>query len=206
MSDNRNQGLYDETTRFVNDPASAQLLATSVIKKTKPDTALIDMSTLIQNGVGAGWRATGGVYVKPGSGIGQTKETGKVSVVSPENGPASIWVEGDNKETSAGSGSGGLFAGIFGEDSAQDGEDGSTEIMLDQEKGGAVDNRNNVKRNLIIAAGVVLAVILLAGGIIGFIRILRIPAAGGKKKRKKKKRKRKKRKVKRSSGGGRRRQ
>ncbi len=206
VSDNRNQGLYDETTRFVNDPASAHLLATSVIKKTKPDTALIDMSTLIQNGVGAGWRATGGVYVKPGSGIGQTKETGKVSVVSPENGPASIWVEGDNKETSAGSGSGGLFAGIFGEDSAQDGEDGSTEIMLDQEKGGAVDNRNNVKRNLIIAAGVVLAVILLAGGIIGFIRILRIPAAGGKKKRKKKKRKRKKRKVKRSSGGGRRRQ
>lgn len=196
--DNRNQGLYDETTRFVNDPASAQLLAASVIKRAKPDAALLDMSAMAPNGGGAGWRGTGSALAKPGSGISQTKETGKVTVVSPENGPTSILVAGEDSKTGTGSSQGGLFAGISGEDYTQDEEGGYAEILLDQEKGGAVDTRKDAKRNFIIAAGIALAVVLLVGGILLLVKTLRIPAAGGKRKRKKKKRKRKKHKKKKS--------
>ncbi len=192
-SDNRNQGLYDDTTRFVNDPAASQLLASSIIKGTKPGAELIDMSA-------AGLTGTGNIGVKPGNGIVQTKENGKVSVVSPENGPASILVSGENSGNNGEGSQGGLFAGILGDDYIEGGEDGYSEILLDQENGGAVDNRKNLKRNLIIAAGIALAAIFVTGGIFLFVKSFSMPATGRKKKRRKKKRK-----VKRKPGRRRRR-
>lgn len=193
-NDNRNQGLYDETTRFVNDPANAQLLATSIIKGTNPGTGFTDMSAAAGL-IGAGNRGTGGIGIKTGSSISQTKETGKVSVVSPENGPASIWVSGENSGNSGEGSAEGLFVGITEDSSKQDGKDGYAEIMLDQKNGGAVDSRKNVKRNIIIAAGITLAGILLTGVIFAFVRTLRMPAAGNKKKRKKKRRKKRRHNV-----------
>lgn len=186
-NDNRNQGLYDDITRFVNDPAASQLIASSIIKGTKPGAELVDMSAGAGlTGTGTGNRGTGNLGLKPGSGIGQTKENGKVSVISPENGPASILVSGENSGNSSEGSLGSLFAGISGEDYGGSGEDGYGEILLDQENGGAVDNRKNVKRNIIIAAGIALAVILLSGGIFFLVNTLRMPAAGKKKRRKKK--------------------
>ena len=198
-SDNRNQGLYDDTTRFVNDPAASQLLASSIIKGTKPGAGLIDMSAAAGL-TGTGNRGTGNIGVKPGNGIFQTKENGKVSVVSPENGPASILVSGENSGNNGEGSLGGLFAGILGDDYIEGGEDVYSEILLDQENGGAVDNRKNVKRNLIIAAGIALAVIIVTGGIFFLVKSFSMPAAGRKKKRRKKKRK-----VKRKPGRRRRR-
>lgn len=193
-NDNRNQGLYDDTTRFVNDPAGAQLISSSVVKGTKPGTGLTDMSA-IAGLIGTGNHGTGSTGIKPGSGISQTKQTGKVSVVSPENGPASILISGENSGNSGDGSAGGLFAGITGEGSKQDGKDEYAEIMLDQENGGAVDGRKNLKRNVIIAAGIALAGILLTGVIFAFVRSLRMPAAGNKKKRKKKRRKKRRHNV-----------
>lgn len=198
--DNRNQGLYDETTRFVNNPASAQLLTADVIRRAKPDAALIDMSAVHLNGAVTGRRGPTAVAVKPG-GLSQTKETGKVSVILPENGPAGILIAGENSASGTTGNAGGILAGISGQDSVEEEENAYTEIILDQEKGGAVENQKNVKKTILVAVCMILAVILSAGGIFFLIRGLRMPVAGGRKKRRKKKRKRKKSKRKQRKRG-----
>lgn len=196
--DNRNQGLYDDTTRFVNDPAASRLIDSSVIRGNKPEAELVDLSAgagLTGSGTG-NWK-TGNTEFRPGGGISRTKESGKVSVVSPENGPASILISGEN---SVNSGESGLYAGISGEAFDESKEDSYAEILLDQENGGAVDDHKNVKRKIVIAAGIALASVLVTGGIFFLIKALRMPTAG-KKKRRKKRRKVKRRPKRRKRSG-----
>lgn len=189
-NDNRNQGLYDDTTRFVNNPAGAQLISTSVVKSDKTNPLLTDLSTGM---------AAAGSTIKTGGrrsgSIAQAKETGKVSIVSPENGPASILVSEGSSRINGDDSSEGLLPDITGDHLMQDEETGFEEIMLDQENGGAVDDQKSVKRNLMITFGAAFAAFLAVGGVIFFlVKRKRTPVYAKKKKKKKKKKKRRSRK------------
>lgn len=190
--DNRNQGLYDETTQFVNNPASAQLISSPVVKNdsTSTDETLTDMSVkappVSNNRTAAG-----------NSSIGQARAKGKVSVIAPEDGPASILVSGKENGILEGDSSQGLLAEIIGAHPAEE-ESNSEEILLDQKSGGAIDNRKNEKRNRLIVAGIALAVSVAAGtGIFVFVKKKSSLLAGTKKK----KRKKRKRPTKKRSAG-----
>lgn len=175
---NMNQGLYDETTRFVNDPLNAEAILAAVISG-KGKTP----------GTGTAASGTAGA-LKPG-GKRETDRTdftggGKVSVIDPKDGPSAIVIGG---ESSGGS----------GESLKTDGESGgSGEIRLDKEKGGAVrslGDRIKEHKPLVLVVGIAIIVILgvflflFVGGGDRYDR-----PAGRKKKKKKKRRKRKKKK------------
>ncbi|MDE7250682.1 MAG: hypothetical protein K2N82_12560, partial [Lachnospiraceae bacterium] len=135
---------------------------------------------------------------------GLAKARGKVSVISPENGPASILVSKGNTGTSDGDQLGSFLSGLSGENF--DGntgnilgegtslEDGQEEIMLDQKNGGAIDNRKGERRKQIIIISTILAgLIIIAGGVLLLlVKRTGYPIAGAKKKKKKKRRRRKK--------------
>lgn len=200
---NRDQGLYDETTRFSNDPASAQKIDSSIIKRDIAETLLHNLSA------GAASVVTGNHGTGTGS-IGQAKAKGKVSVISPENGPASILVSKGNNGASDGDQPGSFLSGLSGDNFNGNagnilGEgtslgDDQEEIMLDQKNGGAVDNRKSERRKRIVIIGAILAgVIIIAGGVILlFVKRTGYPIAGAKKKKKKKRRRRKKKPARRS--------
>lgn len=185
---NRDQGLYDDTTRFTNDPANAQKIDASIVERDKTSTLF--------NHLTAGAASAIGGKNNMSNVIGQTKGNGKVNVISPENGPASILVskDGDGQPD-------GLLGGMNGENSDGDawGEgnsqgNGSEEIMLDQKNGGAVDNRKNEKRKQIITFGASCAGIIavVSGGIFLFLKRKKLVLIGAKKKKKKRRRYRKK--------------
>lgn len=194
VDDNRNQGLYDETTQFVNNPASAQLISSPVVKSDSTDETLTDMS--VKAPPASNNRTAAG-----NSSIGRVRAKGKVSVIAPEDGPASILVSGKESGISEGDSSQGLLAEMIGAHPVEE-ESNSEEILLDQKSGGAIDNRKNEKRNRIIAAGIVLAGSVAAGtGIFVFVKKKSSLLAGAKKK----KRKKRKRPVKKRSAGRKRR-
>lgn len=197
----RDEGLYDETTRFTNDPASAEPISSSIVKREGKEKTPVNLTT------GAAAQAAG--KNSAGSGKADLSGTkGKVSVISPKNGPASIRVSkdisGDREETSreempdgllAGAdkqGSGGKAGGLFGKGSQEGSESG--EILLDQEKGGAVDNRKSELRSRIILICVVSAGIVAAIAVIVLLikRNGTAPAAVRRRKRRRKQRKKKK--------------
>ena len=107
-----------------------------------------------------------------GSGLLLDKVKDKVSVISPGKGPSSIMVSGGGADSTDGflsgingENPGGAEGGLYADGTL--GENGSEEILLDQENGGAVDNRKNEKRNRIIMISAILAgIIILAGGIL----------------------------------------
>lgn len=174
--DNRNEGLYDETTQFVNDPSNAQTIPTEIVK-SNVDTKLVDMTVKAP------------VTIKTGSGAaaGQVKTRGNVSVVAPEDGPSSILVSKEENEFLTGSRQEDLFGEAEGGESAK--AENVEEIVLDQENGGAVDVQKNKTRKLLIIAGAVLAAGLIIGGCIFFFIENRDKApVEGKKRRKKKRR------------------
>lgn len=185
---NRDQGLYDDTTRFKNDPANAQKIDSSVVERDKTSTLF--------NHLAAGAASVIGGKNNTSNVIGQMKGNGKVNVISPENGPASILVskDGDGQPDS-------LLGGMNGDNSDGDawGEgdsqgNSSEEIMLDQKNGGAVDNRKNEKRKQIITFGASCAGIIavVSGGIFLFLKRKKLALIGAKKKKKKRRRYRKK--------------
>lgn len=187
---NRDQGLYDETTRFTNDPANAQKIDSSIINRDKASTLLDDLS----KGAAA---VIAGKKETTANSIGQVKAKGKVSVLSPEKGPASIVVSkdnalGENQSGSLLSGTGGENSGgndssVWGENASLD--NGSEEILLDRKNGGAVDNRkNDLKKRILLFGTASVGVVAVAGGSI-FLLLKRrdwmLAGKAGKKKRKK---------------------
>lgn len=190
---NRDQGLYDDTTRFTNDPSSAQKIDSSIVKRDKNGNLLPDLST----GVTA---AIAGKNKTNAGNIGHTKAKGKVSVISPENGPSSILVSKGNNGISDGNSSDSLLSGENGENAggSTDGimgsgttlEDGSEEIMLDQENGGAADNRKGEQRKQIVIVAASAGMAAAAGSVIFLlIKKMGYSFAGVKKKRRRRRRK-----------------
>ena len=121
--DNQNQGLYDPTTQFVNDPEDAQKIPSPIIRDDGGYPALIDLSQGIPGSVPEGSQGSGNQG--GGSGGSQARTDGRVSVVAPEDGPSSILItaadDNDSDETAP------------SEDSTQPVQE---EILLDQEDGG----------------------------------------------------------------------
>ena len=174
--DNRNEGLYDETTQFVNNPADAQVIPNEIVKGNV-DTKLADLTV----------KAPAAIKTGSGGAAGQIKTSGNVSVVAPWDGPSSILVSKEENEFLTGSQPEDLLGEAAGEASAKD--DNVEEIVLDQEKGGAVDTQGNKTKKLLIIAGAVLAAgLLIGGGILFFIGNRDQVPASGKRKRKKKRR------------------
>ncbi|NBJ99276.1 hypothetical protein D5282_18710 [bacterium 1xD8-48] len=194
-NDNMSQGLYDEETRFTNNPADAQNISSTVVKENNLHPELVDMSKGSAAQIGNKTLA-GSV----GAGAGAAKGSGKVSVVAPKEGPDSIVVNGGaggaaGEGGGAGGGAGGGEAGIsgtYGEGSGTDGGSSlSGEIRLDKKNGGAVAEKDNAKMKWIIGGGVVAALVI--AGIVIFI-------LAGKRSRGRKHKKPVRRKKKRPDG------
>lgn len=185
---NRDQGLYDETTRFTNDPSTAQKIPSSVIEKDGAGNPLFNLST--------GAAATIGGKKGTGVNLGLDKVKDKVSVISPEKGPSSILVSGSGNGELAGFDSwldGGNEGELFAEGAA--GESNSEEILLDQKNGGAVENQKGEKRKrIILFSAIVIGILLLAGGIILFVIKRKNQEPIRRRKRKKRRRRRRKKK------------
>lgn len=151
--DNQNQGLYDPTTQFVNDPADAKKIPSPIIREDIGYPALIDLSQGVPGSVPGGSQGGGNNGSKSqsgGNGGSQAREDGKVSVVAPEDGPSSILItEADDKDSGETTPS---------EDSAQSAQE---EILLDQEGGGVKKEKDSFSlAKWMIPVGV--AVVLIA--------------------------------------------
>lgn len=188
-NDNMSQGLYDEETRFTNNPADAQNITSTVVKENNLHPELVDMSKGSAAQIGNKTLA-GSV----GAGAGAAKGSGKVSVVAPKEGPDSIVVNG-GAGGAAGEGTGGGedgISGTYGEGSRTDGDSSlSGEIRLDKKNGGAVVEKDNAKMKWII--GGIAAAVLVIAGIVIFI-------LAGKRSRDRKHKKPVRRKKKRPAG------
>lgn len=188
-NDNMSQGLYDEETRFTNNPADAQNITSTVVKENNLHPELVDMSKGSAAQIGNKTLA-GSV----GAGAGAAKGSGKVSVVAPKEGPDSIVVNG-GAGGAAGEGTGGGedgISGTYGEGSGTDGDSSlSGEIRLDKKNGGAVVEKDNAKMKWII--GGIAAAVLAIAGIVIFI-------LAGKRSRDRKHKKPVRRKKKRPAG------
>ncbi|NBJ94152.1 hypothetical protein D5281_16550 [bacterium 1xD42-62] len=194
---NRDEGLYDETTRFKNDPSSAESISSSVVKREGKEIPPINLTT----GAAAAIAGKNGAETGNATLLGTI---GKVSVISPKNGPASILVSKGEGEASAEDMPDGLVAGIkdeslteklgglFGGEYAE--EDGAGEIVLDQEKGGAVDNSKSERRKRILIFGAALtgaAAVIVGIGVI-LVKKTGVVLADSKRKKRRKKHRRKK--------------
>ncbi len=162
-SNNADQGLHDESTQLVNDPASAQKITASVIRGNETNTELVDMSQRVA-------ASTGSKVRLGGSGQKGTQAENKVSVVSPENGPASIFIAKGEEDPSggaegeaAGEGQAKLDEGIPGESISGEGEGfAGEEILLDQKNGGVKSNSNEKRNHVLMWSGIA---VVLAGGL-----------------------------------------
>lgn len=196
---NLDEGLYDETTRFTNDPSSAQKISSSVTRSEGNGNALADFSQGISSSIGGKKGA--------GNGLMPDKIKDKVSVISPEKGPSSILVSGGSGTFGEDSPEG-FLSGISGEGSGDAlGGNGSGEILLDQENGGAVEDRKSEKSSRIITISAVLAAIASLSGV-GIFFVIKgksqIPVRRKKKRRRRRRKKRPVRRRKRPAGRGRR--
>lgn len=188
-NDNMSQGLYDEETRFTNNPADAQNIPNSVVRENNLHPELVDLSkgNVAQTG---GKTLSGSV----GAGAGAAKENGKVSVVAPEAGPDSIVIAGagdaggENGAGDADKESGGISGfGGSGDGAAKDGE-ASGEIRLDKKNGGAFVEKNSEKTKWIIAGAA--AAVLVIVGIAAFVLAGRRSEGGRRRKPARRRRKR----------------
>lgn len=202
--DNRNDGLYDENTQFKNDPSSAEQIESSVVRGDEQHSDLVDMSKGTAAGIGgASLQNPGGKWAVSG---------GKVSVVSPEKGPASIHIakgKGTSSKTSDTAGLKGLTGweevpsgddalekegGFDGEDSVlgetvaagsdEAGEGEGEEIRLDQKRGGAIEEAHGQKWGKVLIG---IGILVLSGGLgLGGFFVVKSKgslAGAGKKKR-----------------------
>lgn len=158
-------GLNDENTQLVNDPSSAQKITSSVIRGDAAHTQLVDMSQ--QAAAASGTVRTGGSKK-------WTQSGNKVSVVSPENGPSSIFIskgDGTSPESLEGEGNGegqaedaggGDLLGESGGGFPDDGSAGGEEILLDRKNGGVQKTDEGNGKRVLMIAGII---ILVAGGL-----------------------------------------
>lgn len=174
--DNRNEGLYDETTQFVNNPADSQVISTEIVKSDAPEMKPIDLTV----------KAPASIKTGTGTAAGQVKTRGNVSVIAPEDGPSSILVSKEENTFLTGSQSGEFPEAASGDDFVQN--ENREEILLDQENGGAVDTQKNKRKNLLVVMGAVMTAGLIAGGVILFFIRYRGAEPARRKKRRKKKR------------------
>lgn len=205
IGDNRNEGLYDENTQFKNDPSSAQQITSPVVRGDGQNSELADLSGKAAAGAG------GGVQLQNAGGK-WTGSAGKVSVISPEKGPAGIqvskaagtgtknrtgWEEVSAKESGDdvfGDEENSFETGdsIPGETEAvgaeeAEGSDGE-EIRLDQKNGGAADDSSKgIGSKVLAGAGIAAASGTLGAG--GFLLVRAKGGFGGAEKRKKRKKK-----------------
>lgn len=183
---NVNEGLYDDNTQFVNDPDSAEKITSSVIRKSNLDTSLVDMSRRTT--------AAGGGVRPAGNSGKQIRSEGKVTVVSPENGPSSIFVAKDDDNTSGETKDEETSDAILDEteDNLAGEEEGAQgeEILLDRKNGGAESSDSGKRSRVLIWVGI--AIVLLGGlglGIFAFVKSKGVLALSKKKKPNKKKKK-----------------
>lgn len=183
---NVNEGLYDDNTQFVNDPDSAEKITSSVIRKSNLDTSLVDMSRRTT--------AAGGGVRPAGNSGKQIRSEGKVTVVSPENGPSSIFVAKDDDNTSGETKEEETGDAILDEteDNSVGGEEGAQgeEILLDRKNGGVESSDSGKRSRVLIWVGI--AIVLLGGlglGIFAFVKSKGVLALSKKKKPNKKKKK-----------------
>lgn len=147
--DNMDDGLYDDETRFTNNPSDAQNIPTSIIMGDGKNKGLADLSK------GNSARKV------PLAGSNKGKEItydGKVTVIDPEDGPSSILITKED----------GKDAAVEGSDAAAEEEkevgNNVEEIMLDRANGGVIDNSRNGGGSSIPMVCVVLVVLAVAGG------------------------------------------
>lgn len=183
---NVNEGLYDDNTQFVNDPDSAEKITSPVIRKSNLDTSLVDMSRRTT--------AAGGGVRPAGNSGKQIRSEGKVTVVSPENGPSSIFVAKDDDNTSGETKEEETGDAILDEteDNSVGGEEGAQgeEILLDRKNGGVESSDSGKRSRVLIWVGI--AIVLLGGlglGIFAFVKSKGVLALSKKKKPNKKKKK-----------------
>lgn len=181
-SDNVSQGLYDESQSFVHESGEVHPIQSTVVRDRELMSGLVDMS----QGTAA---QVVGKPSTPGSGRAPVKA--RVSVVAPEDGPASIHV--------AGTGGQGLENGQITDSQTSDGE-GQTdrlenesageEIRLDQTNGG-VQGSNKMKISMPVLAGCAAAAAAVLGGAAYFLITGRRSAPGKRRKRPARKKKKK---------------
>lgn len=178
-NDNMSQGLYDDETRFTNNPADAQNITNTVVRENNLHPELVDMSKGSAAQIG-GKTLSGSV----GAGASSAKGSGKVSVVAPGEGPDSIVIAGLGGMGSGGAGGidgeGGGISGAGGSDGGAGDADSSGEIRLDKKNGGAIVEKDNTKTKWIIAG--VAAALLVAVGITVFVLAGR--RSGGRRRKK----------------------
>lgn len=183
---NQKEGLYDESTRFVNDPANAQNISSSVIGNKDLHSDLVDMSQGAAAVIGGRPKAggSGGSTDGETKTAGEIKAAGRVSVVDPADGPAGILVAGrEGWKMSGGEG----IAALTPEEG-----NGSEEILLDQKNGGAVDENKKNERNLPLIIGVAAAVVIAVAAMVAVALAAKRKRAGTGKKKKRRPKKKKK--------------
>ena len=153
---NMNEGLYDTTTQFTNNPSNAQNIPSSIIGNSNTAEGLIDLSAM------AGQTSSGSALAAKGKGAAKT--TGKVSVVAPKDGMSGILVSNAENDASPGEGEkGGFTEDAQGQEMSAD---GSMEIKLDKENGGIIGGHKNGLGKILPMAGLGIALILIIGLII----------------------------------------
>lgn len=150
---NMNEGLYDTTTQFTNNPSNAQNIPSSIIGNDNAAQGLIDLSAM------AGQASSGSAPAAKGKGA--AKATGKVSVVAPKDGMSSILVSNAENDASFSEGEkGGLTEDAQGQEMPAD---GSMEIKLDKENGGIIGGHKSGLGKVLPMAGLGIALILIIG-------------------------------------------
>lgn len=162
---NLEQGLYDQTTRYENNPSDARKMDSAVVQVEEETVPAVDFSQGLPGaiagvlpGIGA---SDGNASSVTGTGtgvvsVGANRE--KISVISPQDGPAGIQVVNGG----ANAGGSALPGQNGGDETVSSNQATSQEILLDRENGGVVSEEGGfqTKLPLILAvAGVVAAVI-----------------------------------------------
>lgn len=164
---NMDDGLYDDTTQFTNDPSNAQKIPSSIIQKENMVQGLTDLSAM------AG---------QPGNKLmvnkNSAKTEGKVSIVAPKDGMDSILVSKTENNDS--------YSETGNVEDTQGLESNTTEIKLDKENGGIVGQHKSSLSKILPMVGLGIALILIIGCII-FAVVKMKDEDRRKRKRKKKK-------------------
>lgn len=162
---NRDQGLYDETTEFVNNPSDAKKISSPVVKAEEPAPAPVDLSQGLPAVIAGTTPGAGTGSSETGNGsAGQSVPVsrGSVSVISPGDGPSGIEITQEG-------GSSSIAAQGEGTDeivSAETGEN-SQKIRLDLKNGGVISQENHPFQGGLPVVFWGAAAVVLAAGIGG---------------------------------------
>lgn len=175
---NMDEGLYDDTTQFTNDPSNAQNIPSAIIGKDNTATGFVDLSAVPGQNSGNKQKTKG---------KGAAQSAGKVSIVAPKDGMSSILVSNADSNTSKEEGN------EPPEDTSALPED-SMEIKLDKENGGTVKQHGIGIGKILPIIGLAIAGILMIVLLIFAVIKMRDTDRQKRKHKKKKAAKRNKRK------------